>query len=187
MVTQEASYEVFTSNRPNAKDEDRSSETSLRNNQSEMTIIGVYDGHGGHHTSSYVSTMLPEMISNSIRNNGGSSITEILREAFIQVDDRIVRPFKERFQWHMRIPIKRLRRKMVDETLRREVSKEVALRARSGSTALVAVIDPEYIHLANVGDCRAVLGRQLPIDGTVKAYALTTDLDGHNERERSRI
>lgn len=37
-------YEVHTYNRPNAKDEDRHSKHSFRLNDTDITVVGVYDG-----------------------------------------------------------------------------------------------------------------------------------------------
>jgi hypothetical protein len=44
---------------------------------------------------------------------------------------------------------------MIDSKLQQEDIKETVLRAQSGSTALVALVEDEFITLANVGDCRA--------------------------------
>jgi serine/threonine protein phosphatase PrpC len=101
---------------------------------------------------------------------------------------------------------------MINKKLQQGDAKEAVLRAQSGSTALVAVVEDVVITLANVGDCRAgktihltslstrpfrldahsicmnlVLGRVSPPESTVEAEALTIDQNGHNEKERNRI
>lgn len=53
---------------------------------------------------------------------------------------------------------------------------EVAL---GGSTAVVAVLTPDHIIVANCGDSRAVLcrgGRAIPLSNDHKVYSLETDL-----------
>ncbi|KAK7962392.1 protein serine threonine phosphatase 2C [Apiospora aurea] len=56
----------------------------------------------------------------------------------------------------------------VEEVLQDQNHLDTALRAKSGSTALVAYIDRTDIHVANVGDCRA-------------------DQDGYNPAEYTRV
>ncbi|XP_077424988.1 pyruvate dehydrogenase [acetyl-transferring]-phosphatase 2, mitochondrial [Vanacampus margaritifer] len=58
--------------------------------------------------------------------------------------------------------------------------------AFAGSTACVAHVGPEGIHVANAGDCRAVLGVQ-EADGTWSAVHLSQDHNCHNQAELERI
>jgi serine/threonine protein phosphatase PrpC len=44
---------------------------------------------------------------------------------------------------------------VIDAELQKGDIKEITLRAQSGSTALVAVIEEDHITVGNVGDCRA--------------------------------
>lgn len=74
----------------------------------------------------------------------------------MDVDDCITgalqQAFKSSIGW---IRTKARKQKAVDDLLEQSTLVDVVLRARAGSTALVAVIGPKYIHVANVGDCRA--------------------------------
>lgn len=56
----------------------------------------------------------------------------------------------------------------------------------SGATACVAHIDGNELHIANTGDCRAVLGVQEP-DGSFSALTLTNDHNAENESEMKRV
>lgn len=68
-----------------------------------------------------------------------------------------------------------------------DLFKNVALQvAFSGATACVAHVDKIHLHVANVGDCRAVLGVQNE-DGAWVAVPLTCDHNAANESECSRI
>lgn len=58
--------------------------------------------------------------------------------------------------------------------------------AFSGCTACVAHIGTDGIHVANAGDCRAVLGVQQE-DGTWSALPLSQDHNSQNQAELERI
>ena len=74
----------------------------------------------------------------------------------MDVDDSITgalqQSFKSSIGW---TKTKARKQKAVDDLLEQSTLVDAALRARAGSTALVAVISPKFIHIANVGDCRA--------------------------------
>lgn len=61
-----------------------------------------------------------------------------------------------------------------------------AQTAFAGCTACVAHVGPDGIHVANVGDCRAVLGVQ-EVDGSLGALPLSWDHNSDNEAEVERI
>lgn len=58
--------------------------------------------------------------------------------------------------------------------------------AFAGSTACVALVGPDAIHVANAGDCRAVLGVQEE-DGSWSALPLSSDHNSQNPSEVERI
>ncbi|TNN00854.1 hypothetical protein fugu_012100 [Takifugu bimaculatus] len=58
--------------------------------------------------------------------------------------------------------------------------------AFAGCTACVAHVGPDGIHVANAGDCRAVLGVQ-EADGSLSALPLSWDHNSDNEAEVERI
>uniref|UniRef100_UPI002540488C pyruvate dehydrogenase [acetyl-transferring]-phosphatase 2, mitochondrial n=1 Tax=Euleptes europaea TaxID=460621 RepID=UPI002540488C len=71
--------------------------------------------------------------------------------------------------------------------LENELMRNIALQvAFSGSTACVAHIDNVHLHVANTGDCRAVLGIQNE-DGSWSALPLTRDHNAFNQLEILRL
>ncbi|KPP78768.1 Pyruvate dehydrogenase (acetyl-transferring)-phosphatase 2, mitochondrial-like [Scleropages formosus] len=68
-----------------------------------------------------------------------------------------------------------------------ELMRSAAVQAAfAGSTACVAHIGAEGVHVANAGDCRAVLGVQEE-DGSWSAVPLSHDHNAENERELARV
>uniref|UniRef100_A0A8C8R9U6 Pyruvate dehyrogenase phosphatase catalytic subunit 2 n=1 Tax=Pelusios castaneus TaxID=367368 RepID=A0A8C8R9U6_9SAUR len=68
-----------------------------------------------------------------------------------------------------------------------EVMRNTALQvAFSGATACVAHVESVHLHIANVGDCRAILGVQEE-DGTWSMLPLTRDHNAFNEIEIRRL
>lgn len=113
-------------------------------------------GHGGKLCSDFISKALPESIFINLKDGNGSISDEILTASFAQVDKTLMQSVHDHFGTILHWPMpKKIRQKAIDSKLQEERIKEVVLRARSGSTALVAVVEPQLIHLANVGDCRA--------------------------------
>ncbi|XP_077166065.1 pyruvate dehydrogenase [acetyl-transferring]-phosphatase 2, mitochondrial [Paroedura picta] len=75
----------------------------------------------------------------------------------------------------------------VQAPLENELMRNIALQvAFSGSTACVAHIDNVHLHVANTGDCRAVLGVQ-DEDGSWAALPLTRDHNAFNNLEVLRL
>jgi serine/threonine protein phosphatase PrpC len=167
-------------------------------------------GHGGANCSSYISKELPREISQALNQSvENTSVSTILSTAFNDVDNSIIRDVRKIFRSNLIWPMPRSeRQKMINSKFQQKDVREVVLRAQSGSTALVLVIEDEFITVANVGDCRAgasiplvhynvqtrthsiyisVLGRASQRGNEVDAEALSIDQNGHNEKERSRI
>ncbi|XP_036391374.1 pyruvate dehydrogenase [acetyl-transferring]-phosphatase 2, mitochondrial-like [Megalops cyprinoides] len=71
----------------------------------------------------------------------------------------------------------------LDSDLMRNTALQVAF---AGSTACVAHVDTEGIHVANAGDCRAVLGVQEE-DGSWSALPLSRDHNALNKAELARV
>ncbi|XP_075796172.1 pyruvate dehydrogenase [acetyl-transferring]-phosphatase 2, mitochondrial [Pelodiscus sinensis] len=72
-------------------------------------------------------------------------------------------------------------------SLENEMIRNTALQvAFSGATACVAHIDSVHLHIANTGDCRAILGVQEE-DGTWSSLSLTRDHNASNEAEIRRL
>lgn len=75
----------------------------------------------------------------------------------------------------------------IQAPLEDEVTRNLALQvAFSGATACMAHIDGVHLHVANAGDCRAILGVQED-NGAWSCLPLTCDHNAWNEAELSRL
>lgn len=158
---------IYSFNCPNEKNEDRHSDDTFFLNGVHVRVLGVYDGHGGPWTSEYISRALPAAIQQHVENAeaASSSIPDALISPFKKVDGGIVKPVEAIFapllsSIRYNLPFSRQRndiakKAVIEQLLQDESRLELALRAKSGSTALVAYIDRTDIHVANLGDCRA--------------------------------
>jgi serine/threonine protein phosphatase PrpC len=149
-------------------------------------------------------------IASNFEKHPGESISTVLEKSFVDVDNSITGPLQQSFKSSLSWTKTNARKqKAVDDLLEQNALVDLALRARAGSTALVTVIGPKYIHVANVGDCRAgknvfnrkklvnnysldshsptVLGQTNDETGRLQAMALTRDQDGHNQAEYMRV
>lgn len=119
-----------------------------------LNIINT--GHGGHNCAEFISQKLPESIATRLTREEIGAVAEELAQAFLEVDKGLLESLHQNFKSYLTWPMPRtVRQKAIGAKLKQQEAKEVALRARSGATALVALIEEEYITLANVGDCRA--------------------------------
>ncbi|KAK7914617.1 protein phosphatase 2C family protein [Apiospora marii] len=190
---------VYSSSRPNEKNEDRQYDDTFLLNGAPVRVLGVYDGHGGPWTSEYISRALPATIQQHIENAAtvSSWIPNILVSSFEQVDrgivelaEAIVAPVLSSIRYNLPFARQRndvAKKAAVEQMLQYQTRLELALRAKSGSTALVAYIDQTDIHVANLGDCRAVLARRDARAQDVKVIPLSIDQDGHNPVEYTRV
>ena len=164
--------------------EDEHSEHSFKHG----AIIGIYDGHGGPECSSLYSSLirlskyLASYVANEIKNGEGERSNVIkngLKQAFIKLDHDIVNGCLSTLpnSWSM---FSRPNYDQIYKSLRQSLS---------GSCAILAVIEDEDIYVANVGDCRAVIGRKVSDKdgGVYNAIELSEDQTGKNPREFSRL
>lgn len=104
----------------------------------------------------YISNILPSTLAHKLSHDESKSTAEHLAACFSDIDKSLIESLRERFKLLLTIPMPgSVRQKLIDAKLQNDVPKEAALRARSGSTALIAVIEDDCITFANVGDCRA--------------------------------
>jgi serine/threonine protein phosphatase PrpC len=151
-----------------------------------------------------------------LTKNENTSTADHITSSFTEVDNSLIGSLRDSFKSFLTWPMPRsVRQKAIDAKLKRKELTEIALRARSGSTALVAVVDNEYITFGSVGDCRAgqtphflpvilrfnssgkfifnsltcvlVLGHSAQEGGEMEVKVLTVDQNGDNETERERM
>jgi len=151
-------------------------------------VFGVFDGHGGNFTSSFLKENFLHTLSNreelqkyaSLPENGPRGRSDVnaiillqkaLVNTFIQLDERLLPLQKERTN---AILSGKITPPPATECDNDEASEEAgvarvsrsSLGERSGSTAVVVLITPSHIICANTGDSRAVLrrnGNTLPL------------------------
>jgi serine/threonine protein phosphatase PrpC len=83
------------------------------------------------------------------------TVHENLLALFDAFDAKLLSDFTENFKLSMKIPIQAIRQNHVATKLRDQNIRNAVERAKSGSTALVAYVEGNILHLANTGDCRA--------------------------------
>ena len=155
-----------------------------------ISLFGVYDGHGGRFTSDYISQYLPKIFENrkefkEYKNLSQSDRDDVkgiklLKNAciatFLEVDAAMLR-------------IKKYSRSKSPSSVssfneREECRKNVGnipRVERSGSTCVIVVVTPSHILCANAGDSRACFKRES------KALPLSFDHKPMNIAEHSRI
>ncbi|XP_050978984.1 pyruvate dehydrogenase [acetyl-transferring]-phosphatase 1, mitochondrial [Labeo rohita] len=143
--------------------------------ETERPVLPVLQWH--KHPNDYVSTDAGKLYFNSLRTywqeridlheDDDSDIQTALRNAFKRLDNDI----SLEAQVDYGVPFAHFTPLRV---------------AQSGCTACVAHVDREDLHVANLGDSRAVLGVQGD-DGRWSALTLTNDHNAHNPDEMQRV
>jgi len=138
----------------------------------------IFDGHAGWQTAWYLQHSMIPMLSLHLGKLSSTSTSSIIhsaiKEAFVKQDTAIMEEARNAANW---LPAAN------------PSAIFSLIPALSGSCALVAAFDRESgkLHVANVGDSRAVLGRWDPISQRYVAKPLSVDQTGFNESEVSRI
>ncbi|KAJ7223589.1 phosphatase 2C-like domain-containing protein [Mycena pura] len=130
-------------------------------------MLAIFDGHGaGTEAVEFVLATLPATIKTAIsrlpmeEDISDSTLGEILRTCVRDVDMRIQEDFVSLFPADIgTLSDDDIREAIRDPESAEGNSRVEVLRARTGTTALVALIKPDQsIHVANLGDCDAVVG-----------------------------
>ncbi|PWA98796.1 protein phosphatase 2C 29 [Artemisia annua] len=130
------------------------------------TFVGVYDGHGGFEASRFISNHLFPYLQKFAAEHGGVS-KDVIEKAFNATETDFLHLVKE--SWLDRPQI-----------------------VSVGSCCLVGVISNGTLYVANLGDSRAVLGRQvsggkMTNSSTVVAERLSTDHNVGVEEVRNEV
>ncbi|KAF7828652.1 putative protein phosphatase 2C 63 [Senna tora] len=123
------------------------------------TYIGVYDGHGGPEASRFITNHLFAFLQKFSSEEGGLS-EHVMKKAFAATEEEFLNSVKQ--SWTTRPQI-----------------------ASVGSCCLVGVISENVLYVANLGDSRAVLGRQE--NCSVVAERLSTDHNVAEEEVRKEV
>ncbi|KAF8968819.1 phosphatase 2C-like domain-containing protein [Flammula alnicola] len=160
-------------------------------------FIGVFDGHGaGHEAVDFVFETLPGMIKASLASAvdaadvvSTTTIEDILVRSISDIDDRIKADLLNFFPGG---PAQIS--KLTDNEIKRAIrdpetgnSYVQIMRARTGTTALVALIDPlKSLHVASLGDCEALLGTRNGLGGW-EVKTLSKRHNASNKVEADRV
>jgi pyruvate dehydrogenase phosphatase len=136
----------------------------IRSELARVSVATVISGAQGHEAVDFVVETLPGMIKASLESAFSteavinSIIEEILVQCISGIDDRIKADFINFFPGGPR-QISKLTDDEIKSTIADpETGKSYVqiMRARTGTTALVALIDPlKCLHVASLGDCEA--------------------------------
>eukprot|EP00903_Cladosiphon_okamuranus_P016151 g14906.t1 len=109
------------------------------------SMFGIFDGHGGSYTSKFCAEKLASCLQETPGWKSGdrqlNQLCPAVMEAFVNLDELLAREA----------------RMVVTELDNPSDGKRFEARDASGSTAVVAVVTPAHVIVANAGDSRAVL------------------------------
>ncbi|KAF8894823.1 phosphatase 2C-like domain-containing protein [Infundibulicybe gibba] len=185
---------------PTTKTQDRYVVTQLDIHGHMWTLTGVFDGHLGDVTVEHVAHHLPIIIRDFLRHALQDDTSRVLTPAFVSdlfsrsivaFDNAIANDVLDLFGGFEGLD------KLSDATIRRIINDQhtgganwkKARLCMYGTTALVALVDPDHQNLwvANLGDCQAVM---VTPDEDIEDWnveVLTTDHNGDNDAEVERV
>ncbi|XP_016657313.1 probable protein phosphatase CG10417 isoform X2 [Acyrthosiphon pisum] len=142
----------------------------------DMSLFGVFDGHGGAEVAQYAVEMLPSLIKNELFEQG--EYEKALVKAYMDFDDSLIEPPVLR-----RLRTLRLKNGKTEESDNGDVDEKKLVETElagkdSGCTAVVALLVKNKLYVANAGDSRCVVS----IGG--KAHAMSKD---HKPRDKSEL
>lgn len=137
-------------------------------------LFGVFDGHGGDFSSKFVAKHFPSLLLSAIERHGEASPAELGRllseccqsmDALLSEEERM-----------------KVTAKWTGGGGGAEGKVRLTLRDTSGTTSCICLFTLDDLFLANIGDSRAVLAREInpsPVtsSGTVTAVAMALSTD----------
>jgi serine/threonine protein phosphatase PrpC len=137
-------------------------------------LAGVFDGHGrdGEVVAESVAAVLPKLLRQRLQAAAAAAALapDSVRPAFVAAFKEVQSLLDAQFEEDVVQPI----RKLVLESAHKSTLGEPELPLGSGSTATLALATADALHVAHVGDSRAVLCRRAP-GGALRAEVLTAD------------
>ncbi|RDB19349.1 [Pyruvate dehydrogenase [acetyl-transferring]]-phosphatase 1, mitochondrial [Hypsizygus marmoreus] len=185
---------------PTTKTQDRYIVTQLDIHGRLWTLTGVFDGHLGDVTVEHVAYHLPIIIRDFLRNavandpscfSTPAQIADLFSRSIVAFDDAIANDVLELFggvdglENYTDAEI----RNIVNDQHAGGANWKKARLCMYGTTALVALIDPDHQNLwvANLGDCQALMVSQNEAGDDWTVEPLTTDHNGDNDAEVERV
>ncbi|KAL5182574.1 putative protein phosphatase 2C 73 [Glycine soja] len=144
--------------------------------QQDMMFCGVFDGHGpwGHFVAKRVRKLVPAVLLCNWQENLAATSLDL---DFKMEADKNIHGLDIWKQSYIKTCA------AVDQDLKQHTGIDSFL---SGSTALTIIKQGEYLTIANIGDCRAVLATTSD-DGILTPHQLTTDFKPNLPQEAERI
>eukprot|EP00949_MAST-11_sp_MAST-11-sp1_P002181 g2181.t1 len=140
-----------------------------------MEVFAVIDGHGGDLTARYLQSSLADAIQKHTVTTEPRDLCRALKAAFIDVDQSL-----------SDIPLVRSSETSSTPSKKSQWSQNVDTVDHSGAVCVLALLTPEHILVANVGDARAVFMEERPT-GEATLRSLSRDHTGRNDGEKSRV
>ncbi|ESK85253.1 mitochondrial type 2c protein phosphatase involved in regulation of pyruvate dehydrogenase activity [Moniliophthora roreri MCA 2997] len=184
---------------PSTRTQDRYVVKQLEINGRQWSLTGVFDGHLGDVTVEHVSHHLPIIIQEFLQNAFENEPSRLSDPAFIsQSFSRSITAFDKAIAGDVLNLFGGIEglsnytdaqiRQVINDQHRGGHNYTKARLNMYGTTALVALVDPDHNHLwiANVGDCKAILVSPMEGDDW-EINVLTTDHNGDNDAEVERV
>ncbi|OAY61169.1 hypothetical protein MANES_01G168600v8 [Manihot esculenta] len=131
------------------------------NDRTELHYFGVYDGHGCSHVAVRCRERLHELVKEELLESKEATIIEASTSEWKNAMERSFRRMdKEVIEWNQGVVVSNCRCEM-----------QTPECGAVGSTAVVAIVTPDKIIVANCGDSRAVLcrnGKPVPLSSDHK-------------------
>ncbi|XP_006458642.1 hypothetical protein AGABI2DRAFT_200439 [Agaricus bisporus var. bisporus H97] len=187
---------------PKTKTQDRHVVTEINIRGQKWNLTGVFDGHLGDVTVEHVSYHLPiiveEFLQGALEQNPERELTpeyigDLFSQSILAFDDAIAHDVLDLFGGSVE-ELEKYSDSEIKEIINDQhlggANWRKARLCMYGTTALVALVDPEHVNLwvANLGDCQPVL--ITPDDEGIKDWqieVLTTTHNGDNDDELDRI
>ncbi|KAG8738281.1 hypothetical protein FRC10_007081 [Ceratobasidium sp. 414] len=154
------------------------------------SLVGVFDGHAGEECSDHALKHFPEHLEQALSTSTPNNMVSKISEAFVSFDNQIIDHVRSIFPDPTALasmPAEELSA-IINDQESGGANYEKIILAMRGSTALVSLLDSdrENLWVAGLGDCRAILGVQLP-NGRWEARDLIAPHNGSNAVEMQRV
>jgi len=169
-------------------------DTSFRHQQGSISFYGILDGHDGEKVARFgKEQLLKELCYGQTHNN--EELAGLLHQSILKVDLELHQRMKPLLEERALIKTQIAGTKNDYEAYQRYPNElqrlaEIEDNIKGGSTAVVSIVTDNTLYVANVGDSRAVLCRQIPGHGGTtefKVDQLTEDHNTCNDNELDRL
>lgn len=185
---------------PTTKTQDRYVVTQLDIHGRMWTLTGVFDGHLGDVTVEHVAFHLPIIVRDFLRNALASDpsceftpelIGDLFSRSIVAFDDAIANDVLDLFGGLEGLDSfsDAQIRNIINDQHKGGANWKKARLCMYGTTALVALVDPDHKNLwvANLGDCQAIMVMPDEAGEDWVVDRLTTDHNGDNDAEVERV